>query len=288
MKKTCFLLAVMVCYILGTLTAKADVLIEPMDSFYEEHSSACTYVGRSFIANGPDGKVILYKSPQLPEVVDTWENGREVYIQFSYEDKDGVLWGIYEDYAGTTGWMPMDYMDLVYDSISFQEEYADQIRDEIGSLDEKYQDEELMLWKYPGSAEYQSIQASDYLPDYRFVYEDENGKLWGRVGYYFGIRDVWLYLEEPTASYSQIYPGGGPQREGQKQESREEDLTSQRGEAEKASRESTEAQDTRKETDRIVPKPDYGIVVITIALVLLVVGATGGLLLFFRKKGRRD
>lgn len=287
MKKRCFLLAVMVCCILWTLTVKADVLIEPIDSFYEEHSSECTYVGRSFIANGPDGKVIVYKSPQLPEVVDTWENGREVYIQFSYEDKDGVLWGIYEDYAGTTGWMPMDYMALIYDSISFQEEYEDQIRDEIGSLDEIYQDEELMFWKYPGSEEYQSIQASDYLPDYRWVYEDENGKLWGQVGYYFGIREVWLYLEDPTASYSEIYPSGGPQREAQKQD-REEALTSQKGEVGKENRESTEAQETRKEKDRIVPKPDYGIVFLTIILVLLVVGATGGLLLVFWKKGRRE
>ena len=42
---------------------------------------------------------------------------------------------------------------------------------------------------------------------------------------------------------------------------------------------------TRGAADRIVPKNDYGIVIMTIILELPVTAATAALLLFFRKKG---
>ncbi len=273
MKRALYGLAAFICCMLWVLPARADVLIEPMDSFYEEHSEECSYMGRSFTTNGPDGKVIVYKSPKLPEVVDTWENGREVYIRFTYEDRDGVVWGIYEDYVGITGWMPMDYMELIYDSISFQEDYSEEIEDEMGSLDEKYLDEEIRFWKYPGSEKYDSIKAESYAPEYRCVYVDENGKSWGRIGYYFGMRDVWVCIDAPTADYGEIYPDGAPQ------------IGKQDGEKPQGGAEPEET--PAGEDRRIVPKPDYGMVALTIILVLLVAAVTAALLLFLRKKGNR-
>ena len=43
-----------------TATALADVVWEPRNSFYETHHSQCTYLGRSYYANGPDGFVTLW------------------------------------------------------------------------------------------------------------------------------------------------------------------------------------------------------------------------------------
>lgn len=266
MKKVNYLLAAFVCCMLCSFSVRADVIMEPMDSFYEEHSDECSYVGRAFTANGPDGKVFLYKSPELPEVVDTWENGYEVYIQFTYEDRRGDLWGVYDDYSGTVGWMPMDYMELIYDSISFQEDHAEEITNQTGTLDDAYLEETVFLWKYPGSEDCEPVQPTEsYLPDYNGIYEDGGGHRWGLVGYYFGYRNVWLCIDAPTADYGQLYPDGAPQMETQPPES-----------------ESTG--DAQKDTDRIVPKADHGIMVLTIALVLLVTVCTATMLLFLRKR----
>lgn len=53
---------------------------EPADSFYEQHASQCAYVNRCFTADGSDGTVILYESPESAKVMDTWENGFRVYL----------------------------------------------------------------------------------------------------------------------------------------------------------------------------------------------------------------
>ena len=87
MKKSAWIWAVVVCWILCVMPVKADVIWEPMDDFYEEHREECRYVNRNFTANGPDGEVIVYKSPENPTVVDTWENGFSAYISFVYTDE---------------------------------------------------------------------------------------------------------------------------------------------------------------------------------------------------------
>lgn len=264
MRKLNYLLAALACCVLCSFPVRADVIMEPMDSFYEEHSEECSYVGRAFTANGPDGKVFLYKSPELPEVVDTWENGYEVYIQFAYEDRDGVLWGVYDDYSGTVGWMPMDYMELIYDSISFQEDHAEEITDQRGTLGGTYLGEAVFLWKYPGSEEYEPVQEEAGLPDYNRVYEDGEGHRWGLVNYYFGCRNVWVCIDAPTADYGQLYPDGAPQTE---------------------IRPADSDSDARNGTDRIVPKADKGVMGLAIILVLSVAVATAVLLLVLRKRG---
>ncbi|MDE6169306.1 MAG: hypothetical protein K2G28_12715, partial [Acetatifactor sp.] len=139
---TGMLCGILCCCGLWAMSVRADVIWEPMDSFYEKHSSECTYVNRQFTAKGPDGKVILYKSPILPEQVAVWENGYQAYISFTYKDSHGIVWGIFEGENGMTGWMPMAYMEAVYDSISFQEEFEDEIQDHIGELDESCMGEE--------------------------------------------------------------------------------------------------------------------------------------------------
>lgn len=209
MKKILCLWAVVGCFLFCGLCVRADVIWEPEDSFYKKHSEECVYVNRLYTANGPDGEVILYKSPEMPIAVLTWENGFRACIQYTYQDADGIVWGIFDDYGGNIGWMPMEYMELVYDSISFREEHAAEIRKEQGSLDKEYIGESVLLWKYPGSEEYVTMQLESE-PAYQHVYVDGNGNSWCHVGYYYGHRDKWICLDDPTADYAQLYPDGFP------------------------------------------------------------------------------
>ena len=294
MRKRYGIVAGLLCCMMCVLKVRADVIWEPMeDSFYERHREACTYVGRQYTANGPDGVVYVYKSPESAEVVETWENGYQVRIGFTYEDSDGIVWGINENYTEKCGWMPMEYMEVVYDSISFVEEYAEEIVSQEGQL-ENYEGEEFFFWSYPGSKEYISVtnpvDPGEYDPVYRSVYTDENGRRWGHVGYFYGYRDKWFCIDAPGADYEELYPEGGPQRgnspegenrkeapvpgpEGEEQEDREpapdpaEDLPG-----------------TGKRTERIVPKTGGRDVVTAVVMVVATVAVTAGLLIALKRR----
>lgn len=208
MKKWIAFLSGCLCYMLCILPARADVIWEPQDSFYEEFSSECEYVGRTFTANGPDGEVILYQSPVSAREVARWENGFKAYISFTYEDENGVVWGVYEEHGSKTGWMPMEYMDVVYDAISFAEEYEADIVAEAGALDEQYVHESVWFWRYPGATEGYETTVESYVPEYDGTYVDSHGHSWGNVGYYFGHKNFWICLDQPDADFETLYPDG--------------------------------------------------------------------------------
>lgn len=276
MKKWVCFLGTAFCFLLCTLSARADVIWEPEDSFYEEHSSECTHVNRQYITNGPDGVVILYKSPESAKEVATWENGRRVYISFTYEDARGIVWGISE--GEQTGWMPMEYMKVVYDSISFAEDYGDQIVSQTGSLDEQYGDETVHFWKYPGAESFDSMDLKgwDYMPEYRSVYTDETGHSWGYIGYYYGYRSVWICLDAPTADYAALYPDGGPAI------GKEDTGLYPNGTPAIAKEDAAAAQN--RDVERIVPKTNDRAVIIVVVLVAAVALVTAALLVFLRKR----
>lgn len=282
------------CCILGTLSVKADLIWEPIDSFYNEHSSECVYVNRQFTANGPDGKVILYVSPEVPEPVAVWENGYTAVVSFTYEDKDGILWGIYDDYEGMTGWMPMDYMEVVYDSISFREEHAAELVEQSGELEGVASGEEFYFWKYPGSERCSAVTMEDYAPEYYSVYTDERGHSWGCVGYYFGTRDVWVCLDEPTADYAQLT--GVDSEDGEAAQKGETDGNpgseganglepDPSGEEAAESRGAGLQDEDGQEAERIVPKPDNRAMTAAIVMVAAVVAVTAFLLVVLKRKG---
>lgn len=262
-------LLVLLACMSASLRAQADLIWEPQDSFYEKHAEECTYVNRFFEANGPDGKVILYQSPEMPIEKGSWENGYRAYISFIYTDSEGIEWGIYDNDAKLSGWVPMAYMEVVYDSISFKEEHSAEIVEQQGEVDSKYQGEVIYLWKYPGSEEGDTFEVKDYPPSYRGVYVDEEGRSWGCIGYYFGIKDKWVCLDQPTADFARLYPEGiaGPE------ENRKE-LSSE-----------SKKPDTG-ETERIVPKINDRVVIIAAIMVAAVVLATAALLIIIRKRLR--
>ena len=280
MKKFICLLGMMTCFLFCTISVRADVIWEPQDDFYEKHRSDCTHVGRQFIADGPDGKVILYKSPELDNEVGTWENGYKVWISFTYEDAQGILWGFPSEVEEKSGWMPMEYMKVVYDSISFMEEHRDRIENQDGFLDESYKDDKIYYWKYPGSDAGSNINMQDWehMPGYSSVYTDEEGRSWGYVGYFYGFRDVWICLDNPTAEFGELFPNGAPQYGVEDDGEIEEEIQN-----EEIQSEETQAAENLS-TDRIKPQTNFRTIVVVIVLVAAVMLVTIALLVMFKKR----
>lgn len=238
---------------------KADVIWEPEDPFFEKHSEECEYISRVYTADGPDGEVIVYKTPESPKVMMKFENGEKIYIYWVYRDKNGISWGTVEDEK--SGWVPMDYLTPVYDSISFQEEYETEITAQKGVLDEQYKDREIYIWEYPGSENVWAFDTSGEtaLPEYEKVYRDEEGRQWGNLGYYYGYENVWVCLDEPLKNLSELYPNGAPKHENP---TGEKDFGA----------------------ERIVPVPNRHTVIFAAVIVCVTVLVTVVLLAYFRRR----
>lgn len=291
MKKIVSFFAVVICWMLCVGTVKADVIWEPYDDiFYMANRDDCQYVNRNYTANGPENKVIVYKSPENPTVTETWENGHVVNIYYTWTDEDGIVWGMYNDWeTDETGWMPMDYMDVVYDYICFEEEFGDSFVEEMTAIPGEYAGKSIFFWSYPGADIYREIpmpEAETEMPQCSTIFVDEEGHKWGYFGYFRGVRNMWVCLDQPVADASTLYPEGLPVRGGQ--------MTAENTFAEDTRIESTSTEDTYKEDtytedtvvneERISPSVDTGIIGLIICLILGVCGATGGVLLGMKKK----
>ena len=114
-------------FMLLTLCAPAwaDILWEPDNKFYEKHRNECTYIDRSYYANSPNGFVTLYDAPNGSIVESQFQNGSVLHVYYQYQD-----WGCitaFGEEGPMNGWTKMSELSLVYDHISFAEEYADKI-----------------------------------------------------------------------------------------------------------------------------------------------------------------
>lgn len=195
---------------------RADVIYEPRDSFYESHEYECTYEDRYYHADGPNGKLTVYRSPEDDSVIETIENGKRVYVGYIYTDKNGISWGINEDWGGNEqGWFPMDYVTELYDNRYFWKQFGEQIVAEYGTI-EPLEDGFFLYWGYPGSvySSREDIDADDtFFPGYSNVFVDEAGHKWGELDYYYGVQNVWVCIDAPTADYQMLYGDNPPIRE---------------------------------------------------------------------------
>lgn len=245
------------------LQVRADVIYEPWDdSFYDEHREDCEYHSRSYTADGPNGEVTVYESPESSWKKSDFENGSEIWISYLYTDAEGIRWGHCDDWeSNVSGWVPMDYLELIYDGISFEEDYGDQFVQQSGALGEEYQGKIIYFWTYPGCEDSNRIDLFDdepYMPEYDVVYTDDDGRSWGRLNYYMGIRNAWICLDDPTADFDTLYPQG--------------------------------IETIPPETERteivpeIVPKSNDSAKLLVSAAVVAVVAVTAGLLVLLKKK----
>lgn len=196
-------------------TAFADVIYIPEDPFLESHVLECDEMRRGFRALT---EVTVYQSPESAIKAGTLAQDEMVHIYYTYTDGRGNQWGYCEDYeSGVSGWLPMAYTELVYDFISFEEDYGDLFLSESGQLGPEYCGQEIRFWSYPGSETCSthplSQQAEEYRPEYQQVYTDDAGRRWGYIGYYMGHRNCWICLDDPTADFETLYPSGAPEVE---------------------------------------------------------------------------
>jgi len=272
-KITIWMMGVIVCFIMLVCPVKADLIWEPMgDAFYEEHAGECEYRVRSYTTNGPEGKVIVYKSPEDAMETAVIENGKVVSVSYTYTDANGVKWGVYENWeTGEQGWLPMDYMEVVYDHISFEEDYGELIKEQEGTLSKEFSGQTLLIWDYPGAKKGKEFPTGEMdMPTYHVVYVDEAGHSWGKIGYYYGCKNCWICIDVPTADYETLYPTGSAVQEklAEEQLAKEQEMV------------------VEEEVPQIVPKQNNQLVVLVTVIVGAVVVVTGGLLVVLKKRGK--
>ena len=211
MKRTISMLLALIFVLALTPAVRADVIFEPQDSFFWDHRGECQYHNRAYFADGPDNVAVVYRSPESSAVAERVKNGGELWISYTYEDKNGISWGYCENYEEDwAGWIPMDYLLLKYDYICFQEEFGDRITGEGGTLTAP--DGEIHFWNYPGSEDSTTFPVDgEYPPEYEAVFTDDAGRSWGYIGYYMAMRNVWVCLDDPTADYRTLYAEAAPQ-----------------------------------------------------------------------------
>ena len=212
MKRTISLILALVFLLALAPAVVADVIIEPSDTFYARHREECQHWQRGYLACGPGDSVTVYRSPESAAVAERVKNGDILWISYIYTDENGIGWGYTENYEENwSGWVPMDYLLLKYDSLSFQEEFATRITEEEGTLE--VSGAEVRFWNYPGSEDATAFAVEgDYLPEYYETFTDDAGRRWGHIGYHMGIRDVWVCLDAPTEDYPTLYAEHAPQQ----------------------------------------------------------------------------
>ena len=257
------MLLVLLCAMVLPFGASADVIYTPFDSFYEENHDVCDYVNRSFTANGPNGDVTLYESPESAKEKAVIANGEPLYVSVIYTDADGITWGCAEQWDNDIiGWAPMDYLTVVYDGISFDEEFGHLFEEKEGELSKEYWGKTIYFWKYPGSQDYIDFEIwedASILVWYE-VYTDADGRTWGKCPYHYGIRGYWINLDDPTADFATLYP-----------ETPETAPV-------------TEPTEPHDEVAEIVPKENWQTKIIVTAAVAAVVAVTAALLCVLKKE----
>ena len=187
----------------------ADMIYEPDDSFYNNNRNNMNRVRREFKINSPDGHITVYKSPNSKKKIATFDNGSTLFIYYTYTTNSGTKWGVIERFGDTsstktnnsnryTGWVKMDHLVLVYDDISFNEDHQDEFNTYNNEFDSIKEKENLLLWTYPGSGVIKRTLtiASDSYPEFSHTYTDQNGRVWGNIGYYMG-KGGWLCFSSP-------------------------------------------------------------------------------------------
>ncbi len=211
MKKLIPLALALVMLLSLSLTAHADVIWEPFgDSFYDSHREDFTYCGYTAYANSPEGVTQTYKKPGGAKG-DTIQNGESVYIQHSYTGDDGNTWALLTENV----YVPMEHLLDRYDS-EFFDDHPEIVSADSGERPDITVDmpkgTPILTWTYPRGLYTQSENYwdEDILSGCASFYTDDEGLVWGYIGYWYGHRNLWICLSDynnPDLAEPEIYQG---------------------------------------------------------------------------------
>ena len=171
----------------------ADVIVEPDNTFFWKHQGECTHTdGRTYLANGPDGTLPLYTAPGS-SAAKTIPNGEALYCEWIYTDQVGTVWGFSMRHEL---WAPLGYTLVQYDHVAFREQYGDKFMPNDDRLTIPG-GQPIAMYAYPGAPDPFLVDMGDGLTPEE-LYVDAQGKTWGSVGYYYGIRNTWVCLDDPS------------------------------------------------------------------------------------------
>jgi hypothetical protein len=179
------------------------VIITPNDNdFFSRHEKECTYIGRSYYANGVSGFISLKTAPISNTEVSKINNGNTVLIQFTYH-YNGELWGVVIGDKECSGWIPMSQLVIVYDYISFDEDHKNDFYEYKGGYESlKNAKGKVVLWSWPGSGKVKGTvdvsEIPEYDPRFSHAYKDKQGREWLYTDYWCGYRNFWICLNDPT------------------------------------------------------------------------------------------
>ncbi len=199
MKKLVSSLLIAILALTFALSVSADVIFEPEDNFYTNHSDECKLMERSFVATET---VYSVNEPNSSVIYGKVNSGDEIYISHTYEDNNGIVWGLIS-FSDVSGWIPMGYLEVIYDNTSFAEDYGNEFNAETDNLKISAQDiSKLVFWNYPGSEDCWEMELwNDSYRDISFShsYTDPDGTVWGYVGYFYGAKG-WLRVDAPETT----------------------------------------------------------------------------------------
>ena len=196
MKTVRVFILVIVCLLLfPSFVVHADVIIEPENEFYEQHSSEIIYLGRSFTANGTNGFAFVREAPGSSGTIAKLQNGENTYMQYSCL-YDGDYWGYTMELQG---WIQIDQLLVLYDYVAFEEEHFDELYLYDGDYGAIKETRSAIAWPWPGADAplwtIEDIDTEHFCITY--AYTDEQGREWGFVTYFTGSNNIWVCLSEP-------------------------------------------------------------------------------------------
>ncbi|MFB0921650.1 MAG: hypothetical protein QMB62_12360 [Oscillospiraceae bacterium] len=203
---------IITCIILVSLAgayALADAIWEPNDDFYRAHFDDCTYVNRQYYSNGETGYMEFFTAPGGTSLGFA-DNGKLFNVQFSYKLGDEV-WGVatyskdgeklvpVSDGDEKCGWFKLSDAELKYDYQSFDEAHNTEYKPYEGDRSEFKDVQSVVVWTFPNSGESNgTLDKVDENFEVQSVYTDIDGVQWGFVNYYYGMKNFWVCLSNPT------------------------------------------------------------------------------------------
>ena len=161
MKKFLKIAAAMMLLAGSAATLHADLIVCPEDDFFKEHDEECEYVGQLYTAAGDAGVVYVYSSPISNEIVGEIPNGTDIWIDFTYQTKEGVLWGVQTPRRDLSlgQWMNLTEFEIAKTAEDFEREHQDALEPieqtytlndpkTVIRITKKYTDESGQVWFY--------------------------------------------------------------------------------------------------------------------------------------------